>query len=227
MKVDYYLDSYTYFNRINSNINNGFLLDYGSNYGMFLDSSKGQFNHTLYTGIDIDDSSLVEGRKMFPTANFIHYNGFNCTYNPTGIKGLRPILDKKFSNIISYSVFTHTTEDDMLDSVKWLYDQLEVDGKLIASFCSVDNSRAVKYVTREQYTSLESFEWFDSHKVIYLFGNMSKVDYPELNKMHFTLYDLDYLKTLLSEYNIEFFDAPTDVLNCFQECFCITKKLIA
>lgn len=224
MKVTYYLDSYTYFIRISSEINHGLLLDYGSNYGMFLDSSKGQFDQSLYTGIDIDDSALEEGRKMFSNAEFIHYNGYNCAYNPTGVKGLRPPLDKKYSNIISYSVFTHTTEDDMLDSIKWLYDQLEVDGKLIASFCSIDNIRAVKYVTRNKFETFENFNWYNTHKVFYISGDLSSVDNPIVGEMTFVLYDRDYLKSILSEYSVKFFEAPTDVLNCFQECFCITKK---
>ena len=225
MKVDYYLDSYTYFSRINPDINKGLLLDYGSNYGMFLDSSKGQFDQTLYTGIDIDDSALADGKKMFVDAEFIHYNGYNCTYNPSGIKGLRPVLNKKYSSVISYSVFTHTTVDDLLDSVKWLYEQLEVGGKLMATFCTIDNSRAIKYITHDKFKSFESFEWFNTHKVFYISeDDLSSVDSPIIGKMVFTLYDLDYLKDILSQYDVEFFDDPHDVLNCFQQCFCITKK---
>jgi hypothetical protein len=225
MKVDYYLDSYQYFSRLNPLINSGFLLDYGSNYGMFLDSSQGQFDQTLYTGIDIDNVALEEGRQQFPDAEFIHYDGYNCAYNPDGVKELRPRLDKKYTTIISYSVFTHTTEDDLVASVAWLYDQLETNGKLMATFCSIDNTRAVKYCTGNKFETLESFKWFDAHKdsTIYLYGDPENVDKPTPGAMTFTFYNLDYLKSLLASYSIEFFGAPTDVLNCIQECFVITK----
>jgi len=222
-KVIHDIDTYTYFKRINPSLDSGLLLDYGSNYGRFLDKSYGRFDQKLYTGIDVDNDALDEGRKLFPNATFIHYDGYNCAYNPNGQKNLRPTLTQKFSNIISYSVFTHTTEDDMLDSVAWLYDQLEPGGKIMATFCSADNTRAIVFNTINRYSTFRNFEWYDRLNVFYLSGDLINVESPKVGKMTFTLYKLKHIKNILSQYNAEFFDAPFDIQNAFQECFVITK----
>jgi len=223
-KVIHDIDSYTYFKRINPEIDKGLLLDYGSNYGGFLKNSQGLFDQKQYTGIDVDNGALDEGRKLFPNATFIHYNGYNCAYNPNGVKNLKPNLNQKYSNIISYSVFTHTTEDDMLDTVRWLYDHLEPGGKLMATFCSEHNIRAIMYKTKNKFYTFKKFNWFDKLNVFYVSDNLDNVESPVVGKMTFTFYKLNYLKSILSNYDVEFFNAPLGIKNTFQECFVITKK---
>ena len=222
-KINYYINTYGYFKQLNPNLNSGMLLDYGSNYGRFLDSSKGEFAQESYTGVDIDIDALDAGKLMFPRANFIYYNRFNHAYNPSGEHDVWPILPNKYSTIISYSVFTHTTQEDMIDTIRWLYNHLEDNGKLIVSYASTKNEEAIRFYTKNQFNSFETFEW-GNNNVIYVSDNFKDVSTPKLGKMYFTFYNLDYLKDLLKDYTVEFFNAPPNIKNCFQECLVVTKQ---
>jgi len=120
-------------------------------------------------------------------------------------------------------VFTHTTEDDMLDAVKWLYSHLTPGGKLMSTFCSVDNPRAVLFATRGKLYTFKMFDWYTDRNVVYLSESLSNVDNPVVGKMLFTFYRIEHLKSILSKYDLEIFAAPLDIKNSFQECFVITK----
>jgi hypothetical protein len=109
------------------------LLDFGCNHGIFLESSRGSFPQENYTGIDICEDAILMGRKMFPNANFIHYDGFNPEYNPGGKESL-PVLDKKYDLIVAHSVFTHTSKEEMLEIVDWLYSHLSENGKMLITW---------------------------------------------------------------------------------------------
>jgi len=94
------------------------ILDFGSNCGNLLKSSRGKINPKQYTGIDVDADSITEGKRLFPTANWVYYNRQNPAYNPDG-ENILPTLNEKYDLIISYSVFSHTSVEDMIETVEY------------------------------------------------------------------------------------------------------------
>ena len=71
------------------------------------------------------------GRERFPKANRVHYD----RYNPDGIEGLPvPDLGIGFDFILAFSVFTHTTREEMHDLVGQLRSRLAPDGALVFTF---------------------------------------------------------------------------------------------
>ena len=71
-----------------------------------------------YYCVDVIQEAVEEGRKRFPEAHWIHFNRHNCSFNPEGIDGLPvPDMGIKFNMILAYSVFTHTTREEMNDLV--------------------------------------------------------------------------------------------------------------
>jgi SAM-dependent methyltransferase len=219
-KVDYFLQTFDYFKKLHPTIDQGTVLDYGSNYGMFLDSSKGKFDHSQYTGIDIDLEAIKTGRNKFPDAEFIWYNGFNLMYNPQGDRD-KPKLDKQYDTIVSYSVITHTTVEDTLDSIAYLYSNLKPGGKMLITWLSVDNIRAVNFFYRKRVTQFKTCDRIQTDDYTYLIDNkLSKVADKGLLLV---FYKKDYLAELLKEYNPVLTSAPISVSDCFQDCIIITK----
>ena len=221
-KIDYYADTFTYFKRLHPTIINGNVLDYGSNYGMFLDSSNGNFTQEKYTGVDIDNEALLEGKKLFPNARFIHYNGFNHVYNPTGLKDCRPLLENThYDTINSYSVFTHTTVEDMLDTIKWLYLKLKPGGKLLLSWLDVDNAITNKVFYNKRIKDLGHCDIIKTDDYTYLNDNkLSRT--AESKKWLLLFFKKDYLSSILSDYNCVLVSPPQSV-GCIQSCIIIEK----
>ena len=221
-KLNYYADTFTYFKTLHPKITNGNVLDYGSNYGMFLDSSNGSFKQETYTGIDIDNQALLEGKKLFSNATFIHYNGFNHIYNPNGIKGCRPLLENEYyDTIISYSVFTHTTIEDMLDTIKWLYLKLKPGGKLLLSWLDVDNSLTNQLFFNKRIKDLGYCDIIKTDDYIYLNDNkLSKTAKASIWLLLF--FKLNYLSSILSDYNHKLVP-PALADGCIQSCIIIEK----
>ncbi len=111
------------------------VLDFGGNEGTLLLDSNGRINASNYYCLDVIKEALEEGRNRFPEAHWIRYNRYNCSFNPEGIKGL-PIPDPgvEFDFILAYSVFTHTTKEDMHSFVEQLVELLAAGGTLAFTF---------------------------------------------------------------------------------------------
>ena len=160
-------------------ITNGTVLDYGSGYGKFLYTSNGDFPQENYTAVDIDNSVLEEGKKFFPHANFVHYNGFNLAYNRIGEKDCRPILKHRYyDTIVSYNALpVVTTIEDSLETINWLYDVLRPGGKMLLSWMDVDNQLVKDYhynKRTKEYGSCATIEADDEY--VYLCDNkISKI----------------------------------------------------
>ena len=219
-KVPYFLYTFDYFKKLHPSIDQGTVLDYGSNYGMFLDSSRGKFKQPEYTGIDIDLAAIEFGRSKFPEANFIWYNGFNHMYNPEGDKN-KPVLDKQYDSIVSYSVFTHTTIKDTLESMAYLYEQLKPGGKMLLTWLSIDNKQAVEFFYRKRVMEFKSCDTIQTDDYVYLVDN--KLSKTEDIGMFLVFYKQDYLAKLLEGYNFTLTSAPQGAVGCFQDCIIITK----
>ena len=221
-KLNYYKDTFTYFKTLHPEIVNGTVLDYGSNYGTFLDSSNGNFLHKNYTGIDVDELALQEGEKLFPDAKFVHYNGFNLAYNPNGIKGCRPLLENdQYDTIISYSVLTHTTIEDMLETIDWLFNLLKPKGKLLITWLDVDNKTTTYKFYKKRIRSFEYCDIIKTDDYIYLNDNkLSKTAKASIWLLLF--FKLNYLSSILSDYNHKLVP-PALADGCIQSCIIIEK----
>jgi len=111
------------------------VLDFGGNVGNLLLDRKCTIRPEDYYCIDVLKEALEEGRKRFPQAHWTHYNRYNCSFNPEGVDGLAiPGLGIEFSMILAYSVFTHTTREEMHDLVEQLRAHLAPSGVLAFTF---------------------------------------------------------------------------------------------
>ena len=111
------------------------VLDFGGNEGNLLPDSRGAIRPENYYCIDVISEALSEGRKRFPGAHWVHYNRYNCSFNPEGIKDLPiPDMGTEFHFILAYSVFTHTTREEMHGLVDQLKTLLAPGGTLCFTF---------------------------------------------------------------------------------------------
>ena len=136
------------------------VLDFGGNAGHLLRDTGCRIEHANYYCIDVIAEALEEGRKRFPAANWIHYNRYNCSFNPGGIHDLPiPDLGVEFDFILAYSVFTHTTRDEMKDLVDQLLGRLAPDGLLAFTFIDPHfNPWPLKYHGNNLSWRLEKFQ---------------------------------------------------------------------
>jgi len=206
MLIHYYLPIHTVIKDIIPDVDQRKVLDFGCNYGIFLDTSNGSFPLENYTGIDICEDAIETGRKMFPSAKFIHYDGHNPEYNPGGIDH-RPVLEEKYDLIIAHSVFTHTSKEEMLALIEWLYSHLAENGKMLISWTA--HSKDIETV----YGEIGLLRFFPEHKNMdycYAFQcdengkTKTKIsqEFPRENvRFLWTYYNVDYFQKLLDKYN--------------------------
>ena len=111
------------------------VLDFGGSAGNLLRDPDCAIRPEDYYCVDVIREALEEGRKRFPAAHWVHFNHYNCSFNPEGIDGL-PIPDMgiEFGMILAYSVFTHTTREDMQTLVEQLQARLAPGGVLAFTF---------------------------------------------------------------------------------------------
>jgi len=111
------------------------VLDFGGNEGNLLLDHNCAIRPEKYYCVDVISEALEEGRKRFPQAHWIHYNRYNCSFNPHGVMDLRiPDMGVEFDVILAYSVFTHTTREEMHNLVRDLQSRLAPGGVLAFTF---------------------------------------------------------------------------------------------
>jgi len=111
------------------------VLDFGGNEGNLLLDHDCAIRSDKYYCVDVIREALDEGRKRFPQAHWIHYDRYNCSFNPEGIEGmLIPDMGIAFDMILAYSVFTHTTREDMHNLIEQLQARLAPGGALAFTF---------------------------------------------------------------------------------------------
>ena len=111
------------------------VLDFGGNQGNLLRDSNGKIRPRDYYCVDVIQDAVTAGREQFPQAHFLHYNRYNCSFNPEGLMD-EPIPDMgiAFDIIVAFSVFTHTTREEMHDLVGELETRLNPGGTLAFTF---------------------------------------------------------------------------------------------
>jgi hypothetical protein len=111
------------------------VLDFGGNIGNLLVDSGKRIRPQDYYCIDVIREAIDEGRIQFPDAHWVHYNRYNCSFNPGGSVDVRiPDLGAEFDFILAYSVFTHIARDEMHDLVGQLRARLKQSGTLAFTF---------------------------------------------------------------------------------------------
>lgn len=111
------------------------VLDFGGNEGNILWDRHCAIRPENYYCVDVLAEALAEGRKRFPQSHWIHYNRYNRSFNPEGIEDLPvPDMGIKFDIILAYSVFTHTTREEMHSMVEDLQSHLAPGGVLAFTF---------------------------------------------------------------------------------------------
>lgn len=140
------------------------VLDFGGNKGNLLLDPACAIRHQDYYCLDVISEAIDEGRKAFPDAHWVHYDRYNCSFNPDGVRDLPvPDLGVEFDFVVAYSVFTHTTFAEMKDLVGQLQRCLAPGGKLAFTFIDPNWNgnlrwRLEKHNSRERVESLLSQE---------------------------------------------------------------------
>lgn len=221
MNVDY-KDTFKYFHSLHPDIVQGTVLDYGSNSGTFLKSAGSQFIEKNYTGLDVDKSAIEFGQREFSQARFVHYDTFNHMYNFSNTSTCSIPITDRFDTVISYSVFTHTTEADMLTRIDELYGLLNVGGKLLFTYLNPQSAIAVNYFSKKRTQIFGHCDNLETSTMLYLVDADVK-PYPETGKMLATFYNTEYLKSILAKYQPTAYTCPVNCVNCIQDCIVINK----
>lgn len=137
------------------------VLDFGGNIGSILHHPDSTIDHERYWCFDVSRDAVEAGMKAAPEAHFVFYNRHNYEYNPHGIMSLRiPETGIKFDFILALSVFTHTTENEMIEIVSHLERRLNNEGRLAFTFFDPhyippnSDTRNLKYYLQQRVTGL-------------------------------------------------------------------------
>ena len=111
------------------------VLDFGGNKGNLLLDPLCKIQQCDYYCIDVVQEAIEEGRRTFPEAHWFHYDRYNRSFNPEGVVDLPvPDFGRRFDFILAYSVFTHTTFEEMKDLIAQLEAFLAPGGALAFTF---------------------------------------------------------------------------------------------
>lgn len=111
------------------------ILDFGGNVGNILRDPNSTIDPERYWCLDVDQESVDQGRAAFPRSHWLFYDRYSFFFNPNGRRSLPlPELQQSFSYIVAFSVFTNTSETDMLELVADLKSKLAPGGALAFTF---------------------------------------------------------------------------------------------
>ena len=111
------------------------VLDFGGNIGKILEDPNSTIDQERYWCVDVVKEAIEKGKASFPKSHWVFYDRYCFTFNPYGIPNLPvPDLNQAFDYILAFSVFTNTTESDMLQLVKQLESMLAENGVLAFTF---------------------------------------------------------------------------------------------
>lgn len=183
--------------------NHNTFLDFGGNRGNLLGFDEFCILPENYTCIDVFQPAIQEGQRLYPDAQFIHYNKYNCVYNTTGDYNCPyPVVDKNQDIIFAFSVFTHTSLAELKETIQWFK---TFNYKTIAlSVLDINSQRIVDWFYNkrvEEYGSCVDIP--TNNNVLYLIDNHTVITNEEnVNTNHskhfLTLYNLDWLEQVLN-----------------------------
>ena len=130
------------------------VLDFGGNIGKILEDPNSTIDQERYWCVDVVKEAIKIGEASFPKSHWVFYDRYCFAFNPYGIPNLPiPDLQQKFDYILAFSVFTNTTETDMLELVKQLEGMLAENGTLAFTFLDPH------YFTWPTRDSRNNFQW--------------------------------------------------------------------
>lgn len=159
------------------------VLDFGGNVGNLLLEEECTIRPENYSCVDVIREAVEIGRKRVPQAQWRHYDRYNFSFNPEGIHDLPiPEFEFPFDLILAYSVFTHTTSEEMHDLVGQLKTRLAPGGRLAFTFIDPHHvSRPDSYTGSNLRWRLErSREMNPAVDVISLMEKSSQADWCAL-----------------------------------------------
>lgn len=111
------------------------VLDFGGNIGNILREQNSTIDHDKYWCIDVSRDAIESGKQAYPDAHWVFYDRYNFAFNPNGREGLKlPGIGQQFDYVLVYSVFTHTSETEMMELITELEKWLAADGVLAFTF---------------------------------------------------------------------------------------------
>jgi len=111
------------------------VLDFGGNIGNLLKDPNSNIAPEDYWCIDVDRDALDRGQAVYPKSHWVFYDRYCFFFNPHGVPNLTlPQVDQSFDYIVAYSVFTNTTQTDMVQLVEQLERLLAPNGTFAFTF---------------------------------------------------------------------------------------------
>ena len=111
--------------------------------------------HRHYWCMDSHKPVIDKGKKIYPQANFVHYDRYSSEFNPQGTRSLAiPREDAPFDLILAFSVFTHIHQVELLELVAQLRDMLNPGGLLAFTFTDASYNRQLSDPTLQYDTGI-------------------------------------------------------------------------
>jgi SAM-dependent methyltransferase len=130
------------------------VLDFGGNRGNLLHDPSCTIRHRDYYCLDVIAEAIAEGRRSFPEAHWFHYDRYNRSFNADGRADLPiPDLGLQFDFILAYSVFTHTTLEEMRELVCQLEAKLAPGATLAFTFIDPYHGENLRWRLEKSHVS--------------------------------------------------------------------------
>lgn len=181
------------------------VLDFGCNVGHLLKTAGDKLPHSNFVGVDIHKESIEIARGLMPNATWVHFNGYNPTFNPGGERDALPELDGKFDVIVVYGVFTHCCLTEIHKWLAYLRSILSPGGVIIFSIW--ENTSFAGYVRflKTQFGVSVRLVPYGYNKYMYLLNRQELLfDSPDLPEEKYDWIETFYKRSFMLE---EFPDA--------------------
>lgn len=173
------------------------ILDFGCNVGGLLATAEKKIPHENYVGVDVNEQALATARERYPNARWVHYNGYNPTFNPDGDRNLS-IDEGKFDVIIAYGVFTHCDFNEIVRKFNFFKSILQPKGVIAFSLWERPDFRRYQWFLKKAFKLDVSFRDVKFERSLYMVNRERLViDQPDLDvsKCNWleTFYDRDHI----------------------------------
>ncbi|WP_089941927.1 class I SAM-dependent methyltransferase [Candidatus Entotheonella palauensis] len=240
------LQQFTYFDQQlqHPHWRNKTVLDFGGNIGNILQDPAATIEHKNYWCLDVSAAAIAKGKELYPEANWVFYNRYNFSFNPTGIVDLElPPIIQDLDIILAYSVFTHIDQTEMLELAPQLESRLSPGGILAFTFIDPHFNSGPSYMNmtnlqwrlakaRRSRPSLRTGILLKKAKHahyctlvnecdIYVDDEFTDHDRMPERQSHHTYYTVNYMQTLFPQAEIR-----PPVNNETQHCCILRKALV-
>lgn len=133
------------------------VLDFGGNVGGILLDERCTIDPAKYWCVDVSKYAVDIGSAAHPDSHFTWYDRYNFEYNPGGDPWLPvPDLGRRFDIVLAYSVFTHTSQLEMLTLVDQLRSMVASGGVLAFTFLDPGFGA---WAREDELPGLTNLEW--------------------------------------------------------------------